>query len=172
MQGRPLPTLPSRAEVLLDSNVLAYALLGRSPQCAQLLRRCLNRDVSGFTTIEILSEVCHRLMLFEAFGKGLINRQNASSLKGKRAAIATLTEYWRSVHGLPAMGLAVLPLDEHRFVRAHDFRRAHGLMTNDSIILAAADVFGIVALATNDDDFDGVAWAEIYKPTDIAGVAP
>jgi predicted nucleic acid-binding protein len=40
-------------------------------------------------------------------------------------------------------------------------------MTNDSILLAAALVFGIEALATNDSDFDAVSWLTVYKPTDV-----
>lgn len=40
-------------------------------------------------------------------------------------------------------------------------------MTNDSLILAAADTYGITSLATRDDDFDDVAWLTVYKPGDI-----
>jgi predicted nucleic acid-binding protein len=40
-------------------------------------------------------------------------------------------------------------------------------MTNDSLLLAAADVFGIAALVTNDSDFDAVPWITIYRPTDV-----
>jgi predicted nucleic acid-binding protein len=40
-------------------------------------------------------------------------------------------------------------------------------MTNDSLLLAAAEVFGIDSLATNDSDFDAVPWLEIYKPRDL-----
>ena len=45
-------------------------------------------------------------------------------------------------------------------------------MTNDSLALAAVDVFGIGALATNDNDFDAVPWLEIYKPTDLVTAPP
>ena len=64
--------------------------------------------------------------------------------------------------------VAVLPLDEFRFRRSQVMRQQDGLMTNDSLVLAAADVFGIAALATNDQDFDAVPWIDIYKPTDLA----
>jgi predicted nucleic acid-binding protein len=144
-----------------------YALTGQSADCADLLRRCVAADVSGFVTIDALADTCHRLMLHEAFRKGLINRQNASSLQGKHFVIASLDEYWTKVRSLSAGGFAILPLDEYRFHRAHALRERHGLMTNDSILLAAADVFGINALATNDSDFDAVDWVTVYKPTDI-----
>ena len=40
-------------------------------------------------------------------------------------------------------------------------------MTNDSLVLAAADLFGIESLATNDADFDGIPWLTIYRPSDL-----
>jgi predicted nucleic acid-binding protein len=40
-------------------------------------------------------------------------------------------------------------------------------MSTDSLILAAADLFGIPSLATNDSDFEAVPWLAIYKPTDV-----
>jgi predicted nucleic acid-binding protein len=46
-------------------------------------------------------------------------------------------------------------------------RERHGLLTNDSLLLAAADSYGITALATRDDDFDEVPWLIVYKPGDI-----
>jgi predicted nucleic acid-binding protein len=46
-------------------------------------------------------------------------------------------------------------------------RQRHGLLTNDSLILAAADSYGIAALATGDEDFDDVPWLTVYKPEDI-----
>jgi predicted nucleic acid-binding protein len=114
-----------------------------------------------------LAEIPGRLMLHEAFDKRLINRQNASSLQGKHSIIAALREYWPKLRSLSSDGLAVLPFDEYRFQRAHALRERHGLMTNDSILLAAADVFGIHSLATNDSDFDAVDWITVYKPSDV-----
>ncbi len=107
-------------------------------------------------------------MLTEAAGRGLISRPNASSLQGKPHVVRQLDDYWKRLLKVAASGIAVLPLDEFRFVRAHQLRRSFGLMTNDSLLLAAAEVFGIASLATNDADFDAIPWLTIYKPTDLA----
>jgi predicted nucleic acid-binding protein len=167
-----LSMLPAGREILIDANVLVYGLLHSSAQCRALLQRCLARDVAGFTTVEILADVCHKIMLAEAFSKGLIARANASSLQGKTTVVTALKVYWQLIDSLPVRSLAVLPYDEFRFRRAHMVRQAHGLMTNDSAIVAAADVFGIPALATNDDDFDAIPWIDVYKPTDLARASP
>jgi predicted nucleic acid-binding protein len=43
----------------------------------------------------------------------------------------------------------------------------HGLLTKDSLVLAAADAYGIEALASRDSDFDNIEWLTVYKPTDV-----
>lgn len=163
----PIAMLGSGSEILLDANILVYALSDRSRQCQELLHRCAIRDISGFTTVDVLSDVCHRLMIAEAAGLGLIHKANASSLKGKSSVVRQLGSYWSRLTKAMSGNLAILPLDEFRFVRAHHLRKQHGLMTNDSIVLAAADVFGIELLASNDSDFDAIEWLTIYRPTDI-----
>jgi predicted nucleic acid-binding protein len=161
----PLPSIPSGQEILIDANVLVYGLSNFSRECAGLLERCALRDVNGFTTVEALAEACHKLMLTDAHRRGLINKANASALQGKVSVVQQLSDYWRRLTSL--INVAVLPLDEFRFQRAHSLRLRFGLLTNDSILLAAADVFGLSALATNDTDFDLVPWLTVYKPTDI-----
>ena len=162
----PLPAVPPGVEILLDANVIVYAIGNRSAQCGDLLRRCGAGEINGFTTVDALIDVCHRLMLAEAAGRALIARPNASSLKGKHQVIRQLLSYWQHVEQTRRV-LAVLPFDEHRFVRAHAVRTSDGMMANDSILLAAADVFGIPAVATNDADFDPVPWITDYKTTDL-----
>jgi predicted nucleic acid-binding protein len=162
-----VPSLPSGTEVLLDANVITYALNRRSRECVELLERCTTGDLSGYTTVEVLADVCHRLMLAEAAFKGLIARPNAANLQGKSHVVRQLGDYWQRTIQSCTGALAVLPLDEFRFRRAHPLRVSFGLMTNDSLLLAAADVFGISALATNDTDFDPVPWITLYRPRDV-----
>lgn len=161
MPPLPLSSLPHGAEVLIDANVLTYALQGRSRQSEDLLRRCFAGEVSGFTTVDVLADVCHRLMICEAGGRGLIHRANASNLQGKPHVVRQLDDYWKRVLKITNGSIAVLPLDEFRFQRAQPLRLTHGLMTNDSLLLAAADVFGIGSLATNDSDFHDIAWVDL-----------
>ena len=60
----------------------------------------------------------------------------------------------------------MIGLDEARIRRAHEMRTRHTLLTNDSLIVAAADEYGISNLASNDGDFDDIPWLTIYKPMD------
>ncbi len=119
------------------------------------------------TTFEALAEVNHRLMLEDAVAAGIIQRGNASNLRRLRKSIPNLRGYWPSVEKIFSMNLMILELDELRFRRAQVMRERYGLLTNDSLILAAADSYGITCLATRDDDFDDVPWLTVYKPGDI-----
>ncbi|HEU4637914.1 MAG TPA: PIN domain-containing protein [Candidatus Binatia bacterium] len=60
-----------------------------------------------------------------------------------------------------------LPSDEARLYRAQSVRSRYGLLTNDSLILAAMEENGVDSLATRDSDFDHISNLKIYKPTDI-----
>ena len=153
---------------LLDANVLIYALLESSQQSRRLLNRCSTEDLCGITTVEIINEVCHRLMLAEALHAGVINAAQAKLLRAKRSAIPGLSEYWIKTGQIFRLQLLVIGLQEERILRAHEMRSRYALLTNDSLILAAADEYGIGNLASNDGDFDEIAWLTVYKPTDAS----
>ncbi len=161
-----LESIASGMDVLVDANVLIYALLETSSQCRHLLARCSNEDLCGVTTVEIVNEVCHRLMLAEALRSGLISSSQAKLLRASRAAIPTLVQYWAKTEQIFHLGLLVIGLDEGRIRRAQEMRTRYALLTNDSLIVAAADEYGIRNVASNDSDFNDIPWMMIYKPTD------
>jgi predicted nucleic acid-binding protein len=168
MAVAPLESIPSGADVLLDANILIYALLESSPQCRRLLNRCSSEDLCGITTVEIVNEVCHRLMLAEALHSGVITAGQAKLLRAKRAAISALSDYWVKTVQIFRLELLVIGLEEERIRRAHEMRTRYALLTNDSLILTAAEEYGIASLASNDSDFDDIPWLSVYKPMDAS----
>jgi len=167
MPIQSLSSVPTGSRVVVDANIFVYAANGTSNECADFLERCAQEELRGLTTFETLAEVNHRLMLEDAVVSGIIQRGNAASLRRMRQSIPDLKAYWPSVVKIFDMNLRIVELDEARFQRAQEMRQRHGLLTNDSLILAAADGFGITGLATRDDDFDNVPWLTVYKPGDI-----
>jgi predicted nucleic acid-binding protein len=144
------------------------ALNQTSRQCMRLLDRCVREKVFGITTIEAVNEVCHRLMLLEAVGTGVIAKHAASLLKRKREAVKKLRRYWELTETiLGDLNLAIIPLDEQRVRRAHEIRTQCGLLTNDSLLVAAAREYGIGCIASHDSDFDDIDGITVYKPRDI-----
>lgn len=163
---KPLTELAAGSRVLIDANVFIYAANRTSNHCRNFLGRCAQEELHGVTTFEALSDVCHRLMLQDALAAGIIQRPTAPQLRRLRRLVPQHATYWPSVVELLDMNLLLLELDETRF-HAQTIRDQHGLLTNDSLILAAAQSYRITNLASRDDDFDEVPWLTVYKPEDI-----
>src|SRR6266576_5648875 len=159
--------LPAGTHLFLDANIFIYAFLGHSSQCRNVLGHCASEQVFGITILEVINEVTHRLMVAEALGSGVIKRDRVRDLRGKRREIAKLTEYWAQTSAIFGLNILVLPSDEARLYRAQSVRSRYGLLTNDSLILAAMEESGVDSLATRDSDFDHISDIQIYKPTDI-----
>lgn len=162
-----LPNVPRGADVFLNANIFIYAFAALSTDCRELLRRCASEEVCGITTLEVINEVTHRLMLSEAVATGVITRASAVALKGKWREVTRLTQYWAQTVRIFGLNILILASDEPRLHRADTMRSRHGLLTNDSLILAAMDEYGIGCLASRDGDFDHVSSLTVYKPTDI-----
>jgi predicted nucleic acid-binding protein len=107
------------------------------------------------------------MMLAEALGSGVIRRDSVRDLRGKWREIAKLTEYWAQTASIFGLNILVLPSEESRLHRAQIIRSRHGLLTNDSLIVAAMEEFGIDSLATRDNDFDHISELIVYKPADV-----
>jgi predicted nucleic acid-binding protein len=152
----------------VDSNVFTYALTRRSSECRFLLDRCKAGDVFGITAAEIVSEACHRLMLIEAAETAVITRPSAADLRKRRTEIQRLTRYWTLTRQIFDLDISVLPLNNRRHREAQQIRSTYGLLTNDSLIVAAAHEYGIKSLASRDDDFDAVMGLTVYKPIDLS----
>jgi predicted nucleic acid-binding protein len=165
---RDLLELPDGSDVLVDANIFINALNDASPQCMRLLDRCVREKISRVTTIEVVNEACHRFMLLEAVGTGVISSHSANSLKRKREAVKQLRRYWELTQTiLDDLNLAIIPLDEQRLRRAAEIRTQYGLLTNDSMLIAAAREHGIDCLASHDSDFDHIDGITVYKPRDV-----
>jgi hypothetical protein len=60
--------LPAGTHIFLDANIFICAFLGHSNQCRYLLGRCTTEEVLGITSLEVINEATHRMMLAEALG--------------------------------------------------------------------------------------------------------
>jgi hypothetical protein len=90
-----LPNLPRGADVFLDANVFIYTFGGHSNDCRDLLRRCASEEVFGITTLDVINEVTHRLMLTEAVAKGVITKLTALLTDHGEADLATQVPHLR-----------------------------------------------------------------------------
>src|SRR5713226_104375 len=151
-----IENLPAGTLVFLDANIFVYAFLGHSNQCRDLLARCATERVFGITTLDVVNEVTHRMMLAEAVAKNIIAKNSASALRGKWRDAATLTEYWALTARIFGLNLLIVGSDEPRLHRAQTVRSSYGLLTNDSLILATMNEYGIDCLASRVETVSGL----------------
>jgi len=165
-----LAAVPDGSALLIDANVFIYGLTAKSPQCKALLERCSMEEVTGITLFEVLHEATHKFMIAEATQKGVFTGQpekGAKYLATHPEQVKILSDYWTNAQRLLALNLLFLPVEEAIVTRAQAERVNAGLLTNDSIIVAAMREYGISRIATNDRQFEAVAGISVFSPTDV-----
>ena len=150
-----LDTVPDGSNVLIDANVFVYGLSNVSLQCRNFLARCSHEQVYGITLFEVVHEATHEFMRAEAKAKGLFTAQEKGSRYFSRHPedVKRLTDYWTNTQRILALNLVFLPSEEKIVIGAQRARVEAGLLTNDSVIVAAMREYGISNIATNDGGF-------------------
>ena len=166
--AEPLDAVPNGSDVLIDANLLVYGLSAKSAQCKRLLERCSNEEITGITLFEAVNNATHEFMKAEAVAKGLCTRQPRKYLSENPDQVKLLTDYWANTQRILALNLVFLPVEEDLVTGAQTERVNAGLLTNDSIIVAAMRAWGISRLASNDRQFDAVAGITVFSPSDVA----
>lgn len=167
MSFQDLGSIPAGTDLFIDANIFVYAFTQSSRQCITLLERCAREEIFGITSLDVVNDVTHRLMLAEALAKGIINKQNAQKLKERRAAIRSLTDYWSYTSRVLVLNILLLESEESYLPKAHALRTQLGLMTKDSVLLATLNDYSITNLATRDEDFLAASHIAVYAPTDL-----
>ncbi|HEX7128311.1 MAG TPA: PIN domain-containing protein [Thermodesulfobacteriota bacterium] len=168
MDPSTLDAIPPGTSVFIDSTIFVYSFAGESAHCLDFLERCERRDLDGITSVVVLVEVAHRLMMLEAVLKGLVARGNVARKLRERPDIVTmLSAYREHLEQIPAMNIEVLALEPSDVARASELRTRYGLLVNDSLILDAALRRGVDVLATADRDFERVTELRLFRPGDL-----
>lgn len=167
-KSRHLMDLPEGTHVFIDANIFIYHFAGASGECTQFLFRCERQRLHGVTSIHILLEVLHRLMIAEAVARKLVSLRNATrKLKESPRIISQLKSYQAKVEAIFEMGIEILPLSGEIIQTSAQYRREYGLLVNDSVTVALALNQGITALASADKDFERVKELAVYSPQDV-----
>lgn len=166
--GTTFDRIPDGSRVLVDANILLYAVTGRSEESVRLLRRCAEGGVEGVLTTVILGEFNHRRMLQEAQALGLASSNPARALAERRELVRRLGRYAVEVRDLLDGGLRVEPVLTEDFPVALELQRTLQVLTNDSLNLAAAARLGIGLCATADRTLRAPRGIVLHHPSDLA----
>lgn len=154
--------------IFIDANIFIYHFTGKSEESRELLRRCQDGELTGFTSLNVLFEVLHRLMTIEAIEKKLVAPGNiVRKLREKPEVVKQLSDYQKNATFIYHMGIEVLLPSENIIEESFRFRTEYGLLTNDSLICSAMENENITRLITSDRDFESVDWISVYIPGDL-----
>lgn len=160
--------IPAGASLFLDANTFVYhftphPLLGAT--CGSLLLRVMRREVSASTSLDVLSDVAHRVMTLEAMAKyswpatGIVQRQ-----RSRPRVIQSLSRFRRATDAVPRFGVQILLPPPSIVSVAAAISQQHGLLSGDALIVATMQQFGISSIASHDADFDRVPGLVRYAP--------
>lgn len=167
--SKTLNKTPSRARVMLDANIVVYALfpqVGKHQSCKKLLQRGARGDVQLYMVVNTVADVIHRAMVLELLSEGTFQTSGkaVSYLKQNPHAIQKLTRYKTILSDLKQARINILPLTYRDLHASKSYRQKYGVMTNDSLILAVMQRERIHYLATNDTDFQRVPGIAVRVP--------
>ena len=166
--SQTISEIPNGTKVLVDTNVLIYAVTGASLQCLELLLRCRANLIRGYITAVIVDELIHRLMVAEAIQEGLIRTpRQVRQLKRNVGALKSLSLYREQVEFVLSMGLEILPITEGTVRRALDLQARYGLLAGDSLSVASATENAVADVASNDEDLGRVEGLRLWRPADL-----
>jgi len=160
--------LPDGDTCFVDANIFYCHFVETPPlseTCTTFLERAANGNIQVYTSLHILSEAVHKVMLTEAEAKFGRNRAGLVHwLQGHRYRISELSQFLQAAASLAGMVLFLLPADAVLLAEAATLSAQLGLLTNDATIVALMRRHGLSNLASNDDDFDGVPNLTVWKP--------
>ncbi|MBI3962637.1 MAG: PIN domain-containing protein [Deinococcus sp.] len=163
-----LDQIPSGSTLFVDSSIFIYHFTGASADCRSFLERCERGNVRGVTSVIVLAEVAHRLMMIEALARGLVPPGNlARKLREKPKIVRQLHLYQEQVEQIPLMGFQVLSLELGSLIRSAELRRRYGLLTHDALVATAALEAGLTAIASADQDFERLPDVRLFCPADL-----
>jgi len=163
-----LSEIKAGSEIFVDSNIFIYHFTGVSDECSDFLSRCEREELIGITSVNVILEVLHRLMMVEAVSKNIVKPPNiVKKLNKSPQKIKRLNEYFVNTEKIQDMGIEIKPLIFETIIKSHMIRLSSGLMVNDSVIIASMKKEGVKLLATNDKVLKNLDEIDVYSPEDI-----
>ena len=106
-----LSEIKTGSGVFVDSNIFVHHFTGVSDECSDFLSRCERGELTDMTSVNVILEVLHRLMMVEAVRKNLVKLPNVvKKLSGALQRLKRLNEYFINTKKIQDMGIAQLIL--------------------------------------------------------------
>lgn len=154
-----LSDIPAGSTVFVDANIPLASIFEekRADLADEFLLRVEGRELVAVTSVVVLSEIFHRLLLAEACRLLRVPSHVAlRHLKQELDLFRKLRESWELINEFLEFPLIVCPVDRGAFVEALVLARQYQLLINDATHIALMARQGIQLLATFDRDLQRV----------------
>ncbi len=157
------------SSVFIDANIFIYYVT-EHPQfvdsCEKLIEKMDKGEVSGMSSLFVLNEVLHKMMMLEVCKK--YNKdmgQAIQYLRKKPEAISTLHRTRKNIQEITAIrGLRIVEVSSQLLESAVEISWKYGLLTTDAFHVATMKKYGITDIATFDNDFRRVEFITVMTP--------
>ncbi|GAB1350187.1 hypothetical protein MASR1M107_24020 [Ignavibacteriales bacterium] len=163
-----LTMIEASDNLMLDANIILYAIQQKSLQCTELINRISSGEINCFISTHVLAEVMHVLMIEEARKLGSITSGNpARKLSENPGIVRSLSQYEILFEDLLNIGLNIVEVTKSDLLDSLNIQRQYGLLTNDSLIIAVTKRLGVTKLVSADNTFSRLRNITLYSPDDI-----
>ena len=165
------------SDIIIDTNIFLYYYdkNNTSIESSDFIENCIiNGDISCYTTVRILDELFHRMLLDEA--RNYLVDNNIYSGNGIYNYLQRHPEYLQALSDSHSQvndiisSFDVYSINKEIVEDAIALSKSHMLFSADSLTAAIMLKHNIKNIATNDGDFDNFANSfniNIWKPSDI-----
>jgi predicted nucleic acid-binding protein len=155
--------------VFIDANIF-LSIIFEAPATAnpsvRFLEHVHDGVMYGATSVIVLNEIVHRLLIAEAVQSAHISAESAVSfLKSHPQYIQDASTVWSLIDDIKNIqNLKVYGISEHVFTHSIDVMRKWGLMSNDALHIACMKENSIDTIVTYDRDFERIPQIKILRP--------
>ena len=162
--------LEDATSVFIDANIFIYHFSKGSrfnSSSSNFLERVESGAISGFTSVSIIQEVMHRMMIMEAaavFPK-ITPKDLVKYLKAHPEEVKKLVNHQEIPSKFTSFNITIISSDVHIIEKSQVMKRRYGFLSNDALTLQIMEDMKIKNLASNDADFERVEIITLYRPS-------
>jgi predicted nucleic acid-binding protein len=159
--------LSAGTRIFIDANIFIYHFTQTplTAACTGFLQRVEAGDLHGVTSVVVLAEVAHRLMILEAIRTlGFSSGTAVKKLKENPSLLSQLSHYKVATLRIPSFNVVVEPVTFAHLQTAQELTTIHGLLTNDSLTVAMMQSLALTDVASNDPDLAIVPGLTVWRP--------
>jgi len=163
-----LEEIRDNSTVFIDANIFLYSIAGHRKyfnSCKNFLNRIENKKIKGVTSVIVLNELLHKLIIGEVAQKFQLKIYVVFDfIKQKPEILSDLKSYEILNNIEQSQNFEIIKIEPKHFTLARNFMKKYFLLSNDALHLAVMKEYDITNLASNDSDFERVGWINLCKP--------